>query len=318
MRIVVLDGFTLNPGDLSWDALRALGECTIYDRTAPDQIAPRAANAEIILTNKTPLTKATIDALPGLQYIGVLATGFNIVDTDAARARRIRVTNVPSYGTMSVAQVVFAHILNLTHRLSHHTAAVRQGKWSSCPDFSFWDSPLVELAGLTIGIVGLGRIGSAVACIAHAMGMTVIAYDPGIDPGAVSKGLMVSVDELFQRSDVVTLHCPLSASTIGLVGRERLRLMKRTAFLINTSRGPLVDNDALAEALNGDQIAGAGLDVLSEEPPPPDHPLLNAKNCYITPHFAWASTAARARLLSEVEENIRAFLRGEQRNVVNP
>jgi len=317
MRIVVLDGFTLNPGDLGWDSLRSLGECAIHDRTAPDQIIQHAANAEILLTNKTPLRKSTINTLTGLRYIGVLATGFNIIDIDTARERKIPVTNVPAYSTMSVAQVVFAHLLNLTHNISHHTTAVRQGKWSSSPDFSFWDAPLIELSGLTIGIVGLGRIGSAVACIAHALGMTVIAHDPSIDPRAVSKGLMVSLDDLFRRSDVVTLHCPLTTSTQSLVGRERLGLMKRTAYLLNTSRGPLVDNEALAEALNNGRIAGAGLDVLSEEPPPADHPLLSAKNCFITPHFAWASSAARARLLHEVEENIRAFQRGEKRNVVN-
>jgi len=317
MRIVVLDGFTLNPGDLSWEPIRVLGDCVVYDRTASDQIISRADGAEIVLTNKTPLSRATIEAIPTLRYIGVLATGFNIVDVDAAREHRVPVANVPAYSTMSVAQVVFAHLLNLTHGIAHHTAAVREGRWSSNPNFSFWDSPLIELAELTLGIVGLGRIGSAVACTAHALGMRVIAYDPAIDPDTVSKGLMVPLDELFAKSDVVTLHCPLTPATRGIVNRDRLRLMKRSAYLINTSRGPLVDEAALAEALNGGSIAGAGLDVLSEEPPPQNHPLLTAKNCWITPHFAWASTAARARLLQEVAENVNAFQRGEKRNVVN-
>jgi len=213
--------------------------------------------------------------------------------------------------------VVFAHLLNLTHGIGHHIQAVRNGRWSSSPDFSFWDSPLIELAGLTIGIVGLGRIGSAVATIAGAFGMKVIAYDPSAASTAPNATMVASLEQLFASSDVVTLHCPLTTETRGLVNRERLRLMKRTAYLINTSRGPLIDNVALAEALNAGVIAGAGLDVLDEEPPPASHPLLNAKNCSITPHFAWASTAARARLLKEVEENVRAFLRGEKRNVVN-
>jgi glycerate dehydrogenase len=216
-----------------------------------------------------------------------------------------------------VAQVVFAHLLNLTHGMAHHTSAVREGRWSSQPDFSFWDSPLIELSNLTIGIIGLGRIGSAVACIAKSFGMTVIAYDPAIDPGSVSRGLIVPLNEIFAQSDVVTLHCPLTPSTEGMVNHDRLRLMKPTAYIINTSRGSLIDSIALAEALNGGTIAGAGLDVLPEEPPAADNPLLRAKNCWITPHFAWASTAARARLLHEAAENIRAFQRGERRNVVN-
>jgi glycerate dehydrogenase len=247
----------------------------------------------------------------------VLATGFNIVDVDAARERGIPVTNIPAYSTMSVAQVMFAHLFNLTHGMAHHTAAVREGRWSSNPDFSFWDSPLIEVSGLTLGIVGLGRIGNAVAAVATAFGMKVIAYDPSIGSKVPAGILMVPLEELFAKSDVVTLHCPLTPATQGLVNRDRLRMMKRTAFLINTSRGPLVDNSALAEALNDGTIAGAGLDVLPEEPPPAGNPLLAAKNCSITPHFAWASTAARARLLKEVVENIRAFQRGEKRNVVN-
>jgi glycerate dehydrogenase len=317
MRIVILDGYTVNPGDLSWDEMYSLGDCVVYDRTAPGEILSRSAGAHILLTNKTPLSKSTIEALPSLHCIGVLATGFNIVDVEAARERGIPVTNVPAYSTMSVAQVVFAHLFNLTHGMAHHTAAVREGRWSSNPDFSFWDSPLIEVSGLTLGIVGFGRIGSAVAAIAMAFGMKVITGDHPVGSKVPAGVLMVSLEELFAKSDVVTLHCPLTPATLGLVDRDRLRMMKPTAYLINTSRGPLVENSALAEALNDGTIAGAGLDVLPEEPPPAGNPLLTAKNCSITPHFAWASTAARARLLKEVVENIRAFQRGEKRNVVN-
>jgi glycerate dehydrogenase len=317
MRIVVLDGYTLNPGDLSWDAMHSLGDCVIFDRTAPAEVPGRGALADVLLTNKTPISGASINALPALRYIGVLATGYDIVDTDAARNRGIPVTNVPAYGTMSVAQVVFAHLLNLTHGIAHHATAVREGRWTSNPDFSFWDSPLRELSGLVLGIVGLGRIGSAVARIALAFDMKVIAYDPTASQPAPEGVRLVSLEELFKGSDVVTLHCPLTPATAALVNRDRLRSMKPTSFLINTSRGPLVDSRALAEALDSGSIAGAGLDVLPEEPPPVTEPLLNARNCSITPHFAWASTAARARLLDEVVENIRAFQRGERRNVVN-
>jgi len=317
MRIIVLDGHTVNPGDLSWDELRSLGDCVVYDRTTPGEILSRSAGAEILLTNKTPLSRSTIGTLPSLHYIGVLATGFNIVDVEAARERGIPVTNVPAYSTMSVAQVVFAHLFNLTHGMAHHTAAVREGRWSSNADFSFWDSPLKEVSGLTLGIVGLGRIGSAVAAVAMAFGMKVITYDPSVGKNVPAGVRRVPLEELFVTSDAVTLHCPLTPATQGLVNRDRLHLMKRTAYLINTSRGPLVDSGALAEALNDGTIAGAGLDVLPEEPPPASNPLLTAKNCAITPHFAWASTAARTRLLKEVAENIRSFQRGEQRNVVN-
>ena len=316
MNIVLLDGYTLNPGDLSWEGLRKLGPCTIHDRTSPEEIYDRAREAEILLTNKTPLDGAILGRLDRLRYIGVLATGYNIVDVTAAAARGIIVTNVPTYGTMSVAQVVFAHMFNLTHRMAHHTDAVRIGRWSEAKDFTFQDFPLLEVSGMTLGIVGPGRIGSAVAHAALAFGMRVIAA--GRTPGwAAPPGVRpVSIDELFRESDIVSLHCPLTDSTKGMVNRERLASMKKTAFLINTSRGGLIDEEALAAALNSGIIAGAGLDVLSGEPPPKEHPLLRAKNCYITPHFAWASTAARARLLEEVTENLRAFLSGTPRNVI--
>jgi glycerate dehydrogenase len=317
MQIVVLDGFTLNPGDLTWEALSASGTCMIHDRTAREDILPRARDAEALLTNKTPLSRDTIAALPRLRYIGVLATGYDIVDVEAARERGIPVTNVPAYSTMSVAQVVFAHLFNLTHRMGRHTTAVREGAWSVCKDFSFADVPLVEVSGLTMGIIGLGRIGKAVAHAAAAFGMNVLAHDPSHVGDLPPETRMTSLDEVFALSDVLTLHCPLNASTRGIVNRERLALMKPTSFLINTSRGPLVDEQALAETLSAGAIAGAGLDVLSLEPPPADNPLLRARNCFITPHIAWASTAARKRLMAEVAENLASFTRGERRNVVN-
>jgi glycerate dehydrogenase len=317
MNIVVLDGYTLNPGDLSWDGLRELGQCTVHDRTAGDSVLIRSRNAEILLTNKTPLAGDVITHLPALRYIGVLATGYNIVDLAAALARGVVVTNVPSYGAMSVAQVVFAHLFNLTHRVGHHAQAVRDGRWTGSKDFSFWDFPLLEVSGMTLGVVGMGRIGSAVAQAAAAFGMHVVASDPS--PGNALPGGVraVPIDELFRISDVISLHCPLTPSTRNLVNRERIGAMKKTAFLINTSRGQVVDEDALASALDEGRIAGAGLDVLSVEPPAAANPLISAKNCFITPHFAWASTAARARLLEEVTENVRSFMRGEARNVVH-
>ncbi|HTS00467.1 MAG TPA: D-2-hydroxyacid dehydrogenase [Bacteroidota bacterium] len=317
MNIVVLDGHTLNPGDLSWESLRALGPCTIHDLTPPADVLARSRGAGALLTNKTPLGAEMIAGLPGLRYIGVLATGYNIVDVRAAAAHGVVVTNVPAYSTMSVAQVAFAHIFNLTHRTAQHADAVRGGRWSASEDFCFWDGPLVEVSGLTLGIVGLGRIGSAVARAGAAFGMQVIAADPSLGAGFPPGVRPVSVDELFRASDVVSLHCPLTPATQGLVSRARIALMKQSAILINTSRGPLIDEPALADALNRGAIAGAGLDVLSVEPPPPDNPLLSARNCFVTPHYAWASTAARGRLLDEVTENLRAFLSGKQRNVVS-
>jgi glycerate dehydrogenase len=315
MQIVVLDGLTLNPGDLSWAPLRAIGSCTIYERTTEAEALQRIWDADIVLTNKVPLRRKTIlGALP-LRYVGVLATGYDVVDAETARERGIPVTNVPAYSTMSVAQLVFAHLLNLTHNVGHHAQAVRNSRWASSPDFSFWDFPLVELQGQLLGIIGFGHIGRSVALIGKSFGMEVLVHtrsqirEPGYTPA--------SLDAIFSQSDVVSLNCPLTEETRGLVNRTRLSLMKRTAYLINTSRGPLIDEQALAEALRGGQLAGAGLDVLSVEPPPPDHPLLGAPHCFITPHIAWATTAARQRLLREAVENIRAFLQGKKRNVVN-
>ncbi len=314
-RIVVLDGHTLNPGDLDWNGVAALGELTVHDRSLGAEIVARADGAEVVLTNKTPVTAETIAALPKLRFVGVLATGCNVVDTAAARARGIPVCNVPGYGTASVAQHVFALLLELTQRTGHHTQTVSEGRWSACPDFCYWDFPLVELAGRTLGIVGYGSIGAAVARIGAAFGMKVIAS--ARSPRSVDGVEFASTDEIFRRADVMTLHCPLTEETRGLVNAARIATMKPGAFLINTGRGPLVVEQDLADALNAGRIAGAGLDVLSTEPPPPGNPLFRAKNCIITPHIAWATHASRARLMDVVVANIRAFLAGAPQNVVN-
>lgn len=317
MRIVVLDGYTLNPGDLSWDALHALGTCAIHDHTPPELVCARSAEAGIALTNKTVLSVAMINDLPRLQYIGVLATGYNIVDVAAARARGIPVTNVPTYGTESVAQMVFAHLLNLAQRVGHHAQTVNAGRWTASRDFCYWDFPLIELKGLTLGLIGFGRIGRAVARIALAFEMRVLVHE--IDSAAAIPASVerAGLDRIFRESDVVSLHCPLTASNRHLVDAARLAQMKPGAFLINTSRGPLVDATALAAALHDGRLAGAGLDVLETEPPPADNPLLTARNCYVTPHIAWATRAARARLLSAAVQNVAAFLQGTPENVVN-
>jgi len=316
MNIVVLDGFTLNPGDLSWADLQSLGPCAIYERTPPAEVLARAAAAEVLLTNKTELARDTIQHLPRLQYIGVLATGTNVVDLAAARARGIPVTNVPTYGTKSVAQLTFALLLELAQHPGHHAQTVREGRWTRSTDFCYWDFPLIELDGLTLGIVGFGRIGRAVGDLAAAFGLKVLAFEPGAGtpPPFVR---LVELDALFRESDIVSLHCPLTPQTANLVNARRLALMKLTAFLLNTSRGPLVDEPALAEALNSGRIAGAALDVLSAEPPRADNPLLTAKNCLITPHLAWATRAARSRLMQTAVANVRAFLQGKPQNVVN-
>lgn len=317
MNIVVLDGFTLNPGDLSWDALRSLGSSDIYDRTAANDVVPRARDAEIVLTNKTVLNHEQIKSLPKLRYIGVLATGYNIVDVAAAREQNVPVTNVPTYGTKSVAQMTLALLLELTQHVGHHAQTARAGRWTKSPDFCYWDFPLVELEGLTMGIVGYGRIGSAVGELAAAFGMRVLAHSARPPKRPAPNALFVSLDELFTASDVISLHCPLTPETKHLVNAARLSQMKPSLFLINTSRGPLVDEQALADALNDGRIAGAGLDVLAVEPPRPENPLLKAKNCLVTPHIAWATRAARARLMETAVANLRAFLRGEPQNVVN-
>lgn len=316
MKIVVLDGYAMNPGDLSWEGLESLGRTTIYERTAPGQLMERAAGAEVLLTNKTVIRAEHIEALPALRYIGVLATGYNVVDVDACRRRGIVLTNIPAYSTASVAQMAFAHLLAHTNRVEHYADEVRRGDWTRCRDFSYWDTPLVELSGLTMGLVGLGHTGMATARLALAFGMKVKAFTskspaqlpPDIEPCAL--------DDLFRTSDVVSLHCPLTSQTHHLVDARRLALMKPTAYLINTGRGPLVDEQALADALHGGRLAGAGVDVLSSEPPRADNPLLSAPRCHITPHIAWATLAARRRLMDTALSNLRAFLSGSPVNNV--
>ena len=317
MNIVVLDGHALNPGDLSWQPLKALGTCTIHARMKPEEVVARAADADILLTNKTPIAGGDLAQLPRLKYIGVLATGYNIVDVAAAAERGIPVANVPAYATPSVVQMVFAHLLHLTLHVGEHAQGVSAGHWSRSDDFCYWDFPLVEIADLTLGVVGFGRIGRAVAAAARAFGMRVLAYDTAA-PDDVPDGVqLVALDDLFRLSDAVTLHCPLTAETRYMVDGRRLAAMKPTAYLINTSRGPLIDEEALAAALSAGRIAGAGLDVLDCEPPPAENNLLSAPHCYITPHIAWATKAARSRLLQAAAENVAAFLAGRPQNVVN-
>lgn len=317
MKVVVLDSYTLNPGDLSWDGLKLFGECTIHDRTPPEQAVERALQAEIILTNKVVLDRAVLMQLPKLRYVGVTATGYNIVDVTAARERNIIVTNVPTYGTRSVAQMTFALILELSLHVGHHARTVRDGRWCTSENFCYWDHPLIELEGLTLGLIGFGRIGQAVAQVGQAFGMRILAYDAMARSSPLPEVTLTDLDTVFRESDVVSLHCPLTSENKAMVGVQRLATMKKSAFLINTARGPLVDDAALASALNAGNLAGAGLDVLSTEPPKPDNPLLKAHNCLITPHIAWATRAARRRLMEIAIENIRSFLGGNPKNVVS-
>jgi len=321
MNIVVLDGYTLHPGDLDWGGLRALGASfAAYDRTPVEAILERARDAEIVLTNKTPLRAETLERLPKLKYIGVLATGYDCVDVRAAAARSVVVTNVPSYGTDSVAQFVIALVLELAHRVGLHSDSVHRGEWSACPDFSYWRTPLVELAGKTFGVVGLGRIGRRTAELAAAFGMRVKAYSPRASSASVAgtRIELCSLDELLRDADFVSLHCPLTDETRGLMNRERLALMKPTAYLVNTARGPLVVEKDLADALRAGRLAGAALDVLAKEPPDASSPLIGLANCILTPHIAWASFEARSRLLAQAIENVRAFLAGAPIHVVAP
>jgi glycerate dehydrogenase len=317
MKIVVLDGHTATAGDLSWDEFKNFGDLEVFARTSGEQMIGRLQGAAIAITNKAVINRATIFALPELRYIGVAATGYNNVDIEAARERGIVVCNVPEYSTQEVAQAVFALLLELTNRTGHHAETVRAGKWSKSPDFSYWDYPLVGLEGLSLGIVGYGRIGQAVGRIGQAFGMKILATRRNPPANSAGGVQYVSLETLLHESDVISLHCPLTPESRGLVNTEFLSKMKPTAFLINTSRGGLVTESALADALNHDRIAGAGLDVLSTEPPPADNPLFGAKNCIITPHIAWAPKTARARLLQIMAANIRAWLKGAPQNVVN-
>ena len=317
LKIVVLDGYTLNPGDLSWTDLEALGTVKIYDRTRPGEVVERATGAQVVLTNKTVLDGEALSQLPDLKYIGVLATGYNVVNLEAARRQGITVTNIPAYSTDSVAQMVFAHLLNITQRVGHYAEEVASGHWTKQADFSYWNTPLVELAGKTLGVIGLGHTGMATARIALAFGMQVLAYTSKSAaelPAGIRKA--DSLEQVFSDSNVVSLHCPLTETTKNLVNLERLKLMKREAVLINTGRGGLVNETDLAEALEKGLLAAAGVDVLSSEPPVPGHPLVGVKNCFITQHIAWATFEARQRLMGQAVRNIEAFLSGQPINTV--
>lgn len=316
MKTVVLDGYTLNPDDLSWDELEALGECTIYDRTSPDKVLERSAGAEILLTNKTVLTAQHIQALPDLKYIGVLATGYNVVDVVAAKERGIVVTNIPAYSTPSVGQMVFAHILNITQRVQYHSDEVRKGRWSTNPDFCFWDFPLIELLGKKIGLIGLGQTGYNTARIALGFGMKVWAQTSKSRLQLPPEIKKMERDQIFKECDIISLHCPLTENNREFVNKELLSSMKPTTILINTGRGGLINEQDLADALNAGTLYAAGLDVLSTEPPLADNPLLTARNCFITPHIAWATYAARQRLMGIMVENIKAYKAGKPVNVV--
>ena len=316
MQIVILDGYTANGGDLSWKALEDIGELTVYDRTRPEEVLLRAKDAEIVLTNKVCLRKQEMEQLPRLKYIGVLATGYNVVDLEAAREHGIIVTNVPAYSTESVAQMVFAHLLTITNRTEHYARLNREGNWSSCPDFCYWDTPLTELAGKTLGIVGLGNIGRRVAVIAQAFGMKVVAYTSKAADQLSSGIRKRTIDELLKESDVVTLHCPLAPGTHHLINSQTLQMMKPSAILINTGRGPLVNDQDVADALKANRLRAYCADVLSEEPPRADNPLLQCENAFITPHIAWATKEARSRLIDVAIGNVKAFIDGHPVNVV--
>ena len=316
MKIVVLDGFAANPGDLNWEGVKALGECVIYDRTAPEEVLERAKEAEAILTNKVVITAEHIAALPNLKYIGVLATGYNIIDVAAAKERGIIVTNIPAYSTPSVGQMVFAHILNITQRVQHYADEVRDGKWTNSPDFCYWNTPLIELLGKKIGLIGLGQTGYNTARIAIGFGMKVWAYTSKSRLQLPPEIRKAELDQIFHECDIISLHCPLTESTHELVNARRLALMKPNSILINTGRGPLVNEQDLADALNNGKIYAAGVDVLSTEPPRADNPLLTAKNCFITPHIAWATSAARERLQVILIENLKAYASGKPVNNV--
>jgi glycerate dehydrogenase len=318
MKLVVLDGYTLNPGDLNWEGIKKFGDLEVHDRTQENQIVERCQGAEIIFTNKTPLREPILSQLPDLKYIGVLATGYNVVDVDYAKSRGIAVANVPGYGTASVVQMTFALLLELCQHVQSHSDSVRQGDWAASPDFCYWNYPLIELEGKTIGIIGFGSIGQKVADIATAFGMNIIGFSRTRSDQSHRKNFKwAELNELLKESDVVSVHCPLFPETQGIINKDSLRMMKRTAFFLNTSRGPLMVDQDLADALNEGIIAGAGIDVLSVEPPSADNPLFKAKNCLITPHIAWATKEARSRLMGIAENNLSSFLNQKPINIVN-
>jgi glycerate dehydrogenase len=317
LKIVVLDGYTLNPGDLSWEGFESLGDFKVYDRTPLDKIVERIGDAEAIITNKTPVTREILESCPGIKYIGALATGYNVIDTEAAKEKGIPVTNIPTYGTTAVAQFAIALLLEICHNVGDHSNAVYEGRWETCQDFCFWNHPLIELADKTMGFIGFGRIGQATAKIAAALGMKIIAHDSYESDEGRQIAEYVSLDELLSRSDVISLHCPLLPSTQGIINSTNLGKMKDGAIIINTSRGPLIEESALADALNSGKIAAAGLDVVSVEPIKGDNPLLKAKNCFITPHIAWAPSESRKRLMDIAVNNLKSFMDGNAVNVVN-
>ena len=321
MKITVLDGYTLNPGDLSWAELQSLGDCEIYDRTSlddEDEIVKRIGDSEIILTNKTPISSRILDRCPSIKFISVLATGYNVVDVDCARAKKIPVSNIPTYGTASVGQFAIALLLEICHHVGHHSRAVHDGRWASSVDWCFWDYPLIELDGKTLGVIGYGRIGQTTGRIARALGMKVIAFDAMREVGTELDGTkFVTLDELFASADVIALHCPLFESTRGIINRENIAKMKDGVIIINNSRGQLIVEQDLRDALDSGKVAAAGLDVVSTEPIRADNPLLGAKNCFITPHISWAPKESRARLMKQTIENVSAFIAGAPINVVN-
>lgn len=323
MQIVVLDGYTLNPGDLTWDGLKSIGDVTIYDRTANNSndinlIIERAKNAEIVFTNKTPLSREALDKMPNLKYIGVLATGYNVVDVEAAKEKGIKVSNIPTYGTDAVSQMAIALLLELCHHAGAHSDSVKKGEWANNADWCYWNYPLIELSGKTMGIVGYGKIGQATGKIAQALGMNVIAFDSYVNKDLESETMKyVDIDTLLTNSDVITLHCPLFDSTKGIINKDTIAKMKDGVMIINNSRGPLIVEEDLAEALNNGKVAGAALDVVSSEPIKADNPLLEAKNCIITPHISWAPVESRQRLMDIAVNNLQKFLEGSPVNIVN-
>jgi len=317
MKIVILDGYTENPGDLSWEGFEQLGELTVYDRTPQDEITQRIGDADIVITNKTPITDVTIAACPNIKYIGVLATGYNVIDVDAAKKKGIPITNIPTYGTNAVGQFTIALLLEICHRIGEHDRVVKSGKWQNCQDFCFWDYPLIELDGKTMGMIGFGRIGQAAGRVAKALGLNVIAYDEMESETGREIAKYVSLDELYAQSDIISLHCPLLPSTQGMINGDSIAKMKDGVIIVNTSRGPLIVEQDLTDALNIGKVYAAAVDVVSVEPIKADNPLLKAKNCIITPHIAWAPKESRQRLMDIAVSNLKAFIDGNPINIVN-